>query len=145
MMDNNTMRIAVNYNKLSKRLKDDYHYTTGEVLHTVWGLIGCKPEVKEAFVKWFNDGIEPRLIIEGVTWSQLVNERGLNPYNAFLTINFLMKDPSTGFALLPRNIGRMESVRVDELRPDLQKYVEEHRKEHELPEPPVDDNGDISL
>lgn len=39
MMDNNTMRIAVNYNKLSKRLKDDYHYTTGEVLHTVWGLI----------------------------------------------------------------------------------------------------------
>lgn len=144
MINRHSVNIAVNYGRLRSRLMGEYHYTPREVRRTVWRLMGTLPEVRSAFVKWFAKGTEPRLTAAGISWRDLVDRRGLNPFNAFLTINEIMRDPDRGMALLDGNMTPSLRIDISKLRPDLQEYVRAHRGP-ELPEPPVDSEGNLKI
>lgn len=143
------MAILVNYLKIRRQLICDYGYTEYDVLHTVWRLMKARPEVKEAFAKWFDKGIQPSLAVDDVSWCDLTSPEGrnLNPYNAFLFMDTLIANPDLGFDLL---IGQSRpSMRIDvsKLAPDLQEYVKEKTAEERANKPEIkpDDKGNIEL
>lgn len=143
------MAILVNYRKIRRQLICDYGYTEFDVLHTVWRLMKARPEIKEAFAKWFDKGIEPSLSVDTVTWRDLTSPEGrnLNPYNAFLFMDTMMSDPDLGFDLLVGQSRPSMRIDISKLAPDLQEYVKEKTAEKKAQEPEIkpDDKGDIEL
>ena len=143
------MAILVNYRKIRRQLICDYGYTEFDVLHTVWRLMKARPEVKEAFAKWLDKGIQPSLSVDGVSWSDLTSPEGrnLNPYNAFLFMDTMLSDPDLGFDLLVGQSRPSMRIDISKLAPDLQEYVKEKTAEKiaQKPEIKPDDKGDIEL
>lgn len=146
MINKYSTQILINFKALRKQLKEEYRYTEKDVLHTVWRLINADDEIKVSFAKWFNDDIAPRLECEGITWDDLIQKRGLNPFNAFLFMDTMKKDPDKGFELLKGQERPSLRISIDQLRPELRDYVKgkmaEESKEREIKEDP---NGDINL
>lgn len=147
MINKYSTQILINFKALRKQLKEEYRYTEKDVLHTVWRLINADDEIKVSFAKWFNDDIAPRLECEDITWDDLIQKRGLNPFNAFLFMDTMKKDPDKGFELLKGQMRPTLRINVDQLRPELKAYVkgkmaEESKKDGQIKE---DMNGDINL
>lgn len=146
MINKYSTQILINFKALRKMLKEEYGYTEKDVLHTVWRLMNVDDEIKISFAKWFNDDIAPRLEYEGISWNDLIQKRGLNPFNAFLFMDTMKRDPDKGFELLKGNMRPSLRISPDQLRPELRKYVEE-RMAHESERYQIkeDSKGDINL
>ncbi len=136
----------MNFASLRKSLRQAYHYSETEVLHTVWCLMNALDEIKISFANWFNDDVTPHLECEGISWEELINKRGLNPYNAFLFMNTMKKDPAQGMIMLKGQMHPSLRLDIDELRPDLRELIIRRRaqttSEKELK---TDAEGNIDL
>ena len=147
-MENNTRKIFVNFPSLRKKLKQEYRYSELDVLHTVWRLLNAREDVRRSFVKWFMEDMDPRLECENITWNDLVEKRGLNPYNAFLYMDTLLKDPEKGMSLIAGQMRPSLKLDVSELRPELREYVEKKSKENKEKlegDIRIDEDGNIQL
>jgi hypothetical protein len=51
------------------------------------------PEVKDAFTTWWQDGTLPFLEVEDYSVSTLIEEHDMNPIAAFLTLDWLAREP----------------------------------------------------
>lgn len=60
--------------------------------------------VNEVFSKWLEDGRIPKLTIEGYSYSMLLNEYGMKPIGAFLTLDWLVKKPEEAKTALEKGI-----------------------------------------
>lgn len=143
-----SVKILISYPAIRKRLKQEYHYTEGDVMHTVWRMMKANREVKEAFAGWIKDDNEPRLECEGITWKELVDERGLNSANALLFMDTLMKDPDQGMIMLTGQMRPSMKLDISALRPELRDYVDkktEEEKENKEKEITPDAEGNIEL
>jgi hypothetical protein len=49
--------------------------------------------IRDAFDRYLLSEEKPELTIEGYSFDDLVNKRGVNPIAAFLTLNWLIKSP----------------------------------------------------
>lgn len=146
MVNKYSTQIIVNFVALRKKLKEEYRYGEKDVLHTVWRLMNASDEIKIAFAKWFNDDIEPNLECEGITWQELISKRGLNPYNAFLFMDTMKKDPDQGMNLIKCQMRPSLRMNINELRPELREYVSKKMSEDKGEEEiKTDDKGDINL
>lgn len=146
MVNRYSTRILVNFAALRKTLKQDYHYSERDVLHTVWRLMNASDEIKISFANWFNDDLTPHLECEDITWEELISKRGLNPYNAFLFMDTMKKEPGQGMLMLTGQITPSLRLDIDELRPDLRASITK-KMEQENPEKGVktDSEGNIDL
>jgi hypothetical protein len=63
-------------------------------------LEGSAPELRRAFLKWWEMGELPELGVEGFTVSQLIDQHHLNPIAAFLTLDWLIRQPEQAKAAL---------------------------------------------
>ena len=59
-------------------------------------------ELKKAFGKWYKFGIEPSQTIAGVTFEMLTKKLHMNEINAFLTLDWLKREPNEARAALGR-------------------------------------------
>ena len=123
MVNIHSTRILVNFASLRKTLKQDYHYSEMEFLHTVWRLMNALDEIKISFANWFNDDVTPHLDCEDISWEELVSKRGLNPYNAFLFMDTMKKEPAQGMIMLKGQMHPSLRLGIDELRPDLRATI----------------------
>lgn len=60
--------------------------------------------VMKIFEEWSKSGEEPTLSIEGFSYHQLVDEYGMKPVGAFITLDWLLRDPQKAVAALKRGI-----------------------------------------
>ena len=51
------------------------------------------PELKKLFAAWFKTGKTPECFVEGVSFDILVKTFRMNPVNAFLTLDWLKREP----------------------------------------------------
>ncbi len=146
MVNRYSKQILINFAALRKSLKQDYHYTEMDVLHTVWRLMNASDEIKISFANWFNDDITPHLECEGVTWEELINKRGLNPYNAFLFMDTLKKEPAQAMIMLKGQMRPSLRLDIDEIRPDLRELITQRAGERASEkEFKTDSEGNIDL
>ncbi len=149
MINKKSAPILVNYTKLRKRLMIDYNYTRQEVVHTLWRLINACDEVKDAFADWYLHDKDVSLKCQDITWNDMVEKKGLNPFNAFLYMDTLIKNPELGVNLLPAQMRPSMKISVDKLRPELRDYVNKKSKENKSPlmgvymDPPAEAKGEF--
>lgn len=61
-------------------------------------------EIKEAFELWLSDGTVPKITLEGYTFKDLVHQYGMKPIGAFITMDWLKKEPEKATKALERGI-----------------------------------------
>ena len=62
------------------------------------------PTVMEVFEEWSKSKKEPAISIEGFSYRQLVSEYGMKPVGAFITLDWILRDPQKAVAALKRGI-----------------------------------------
>lgn len=62
------------------------------------------PTVMEVFEEWSKSKKEPAISIEGFSFHQLIVEYRMKPIGAFITLDWLLRDPQKAVAALKRGI-----------------------------------------
>jgi len=88
--------------ELVKRMVESYGYPMEAAEVTAASLDEMCSDVKSAFEKWWIHGEEPQIEIGGITYGILVRDHGLKPPAAFLTMDWLEKEPEAALAAVKR-------------------------------------------
>ena len=119
------MIIIIKYFQLLNDMKRNYNYSLRQVNHTVGKLLFLDNEVKRSFAEWLDKGKEPKIKVANITFQEQIIDMKMNPYRAFLFLDWLKKDPKTALKALarPTDVVR-HSISVDQLAPDLRERVQ---------------------
>lgn len=63
-----------------------------------------EPEIREVFELWLSDGTMPKITLEGYTFKDLIHQYGMKPIGAFITLDWLKKEPEKAAKALERGI-----------------------------------------
>ncbi len=88
---------------LVKLLKEE-NYPAHMVDATIGKLNKLQPIVLDNFEAWLNEGKIPDIEIEGYSYRILVNDYGMKPVGAFLTLDWLCRDPQKASLSLKKGI-----------------------------------------
>lgn len=88
---------------LTKLLKEE-NYPAHMIETTISKLNKLQPSVAKSFESWLNEGILPDFEIEGFSYRVLVNDYGMKPVGAFLTLDWLCRDPQKAILSLKKGI-----------------------------------------
>ena len=97
------LRIIMNKEILIKLLKEE-NYPAHMVDATIAKLNKLQPIVLENFEVWLNEGKLPDFEVEGYSYQVLVNDYGMKPVGAFLTLDWLCRDPQKASLSLKKGI-----------------------------------------
>ncbi len=89
-------------NKLLQRLISEFNYPEKGAHLISEKIINCQPEIKAAFNRWWQSGQLTSFAIEGYTVQRLQDEHGMNAIAAFLTLDWLLREPEAALASLGR-------------------------------------------
>ncbi len=90
--------------ELQERLLDEWDYPTHLVENTARRLMNMSPQVTEAFETWCETGRMPQLEAEGYSLEQLRRDFRMKPVGAFLTLDWLVKEPQEAREALRQGI-----------------------------------------
>lgn len=79
--------------KVFVKLVEGWDYEDNRAKSVVEELSQCAPEILAAFRHWWETGKLGDLEVEGYTVSKLMEQYGMNPFAAFLTLDWLWKEP----------------------------------------------------
>ena len=78
--------------QIIKVLKEQ-EYPEFMIENTINKIINFSPVVTKVFELWINNGREPNINIEGYSYTELVNNWGMKPIGAFITLDWLIREP----------------------------------------------------
>jgi hypothetical protein len=85
----------MNDQKGIQRLIEEFGYTESKAI-MIWTKIKeISPDLFITFVEWWESGDQPNVIEGGLTYKELTTEYSMNPIAAFLTLDWLKRDPKT--------------------------------------------------
>ena len=94
---------------LIPRLRKEFDYPPTGAQMVAADLRACGPAIRAAFWQWWNAGaLDADLEVEGYTLKRLAEEHGMTPIAAFLTLDWLVKEPEAALASLARGHDRIE-------------------------------------
>lgn len=94
---------------LVPRLIEEFDYPPAGARSLAQKLVALSPAVKEVFVEWWCTGdLDTELEIEEYTLKRLIEERSLKPIAAFLTLNWLLREPATARPVVDRGYDRIK-------------------------------------
>lgn len=82
----------------------DNGYPSHMIEKTVEKIEHFQPKIRESFNNWVADGIEPNIEIQGYSFSQLRRDYGMKAIGAFITLDWLIRDPENATRSLKRGI-----------------------------------------
>ena len=62
------------------------------------------PDIANAFAEWLDKGIEPDFEVEGFSYAMLMQTYEMKPVGAFITLDWLYRDPDRAKKALKRGI-----------------------------------------
>ncbi len=71
---------------------------------TIIKIERLSPIIAEAFEKWVKNNLHPDLSVEGYSYEELVNEWGMKPVGAFITLDWLIREPEKAKKCLMKRI-----------------------------------------
>lgn len=94
-------------NQVKDRLVREYGYSSSGVEIIAAQLLRLEPQLSAAFEEWWNSGNVPKAEIEGYSFERLQNEHGMNPIAAFLTLDWLLREPEKAKVALSKGHDRL--------------------------------------
>lgn len=95
--------------ELIPRLGEEFGYPSVGAQMVAADLRACSPLIRAAFWQWWKRGVlDLGLQVEGYTLKRLAEEHGMNPIAAFLTLDWLVKEPEAALASLARGHDRIQ-------------------------------------
>lgn len=91
-------------NETLTKLLNEENYPVHMVEGTIAKLKKLQPVVADSFDSWLKQGKLPNIEIEGYTYSILANDYGMKPVGAFLTLDWLCRDPQKAILSLQKGI-----------------------------------------
>lgn len=113
--------IIINYYKLKASMMD-IGYQTHEAKEAIKKIRVMNKDLKKEFGMWYKKGIEPTIVIEGVTISNLEETCGMNKIKAFLFMDWLIRDPDLAKKALSKTVDVV--IVTDEDRQALKEQLE---------------------
>lgn len=92
----------MNTNELVPRLMSEFGYPPAGAELVASKLINLTSPLDEAFLTWWTSGSMPELEIEGYSVQRLSDEHHMKPIAAFLTLDWLNREPRKAHASLKR-------------------------------------------
>lgn len=80
------------YIDLYNRIMQDGDMRPWEAIHVIGKLRRMSKDLLKALYVWLNGGV-PQVEINGVSYAELVNDEGLNWFQALLMLDWLRRDP----------------------------------------------------
>jgi hypothetical protein len=96
---------------LSEEIMQSINVPAEKAQAMVIKLAKMQPQLRLAFGIWLRTRQAPTLDIEGFTFDQLANEYKMSPYGAFLTLDWLLREPQRASHALKQGYDRV--VRSD--------------------------------
>lgn len=90
-------------NKVIELLKEQ-GYPTFMLDKTADKIENLSPLLAEAFDNWAKHGIEASFTIKGYSYSSLIEKFGMKPIGAFITLDWIMKNPEKAIESLKHGI-----------------------------------------
>lgn len=84
-------------------LKDE-QYPEFMIDNTTTKLEKLSPVIAKAFEQWINCKQTPDLCIEGYSYTELVHNWGMKPIGAFITLDWLIREPEKAKKSLKKGI-----------------------------------------
>lgn len=91
-------------NEILVKLLNEENYPNHMVEGTIAKLNNLQPIVADSFESWLNHGKIPNIEIEGYSHNILVNDYGMKPVGAFLTLDWLLREPEKAKEALKRGV-----------------------------------------
>lgn len=90
-------------NEILEILKEEA-YPEYMIEQTADKMENLEPEIKNAFERWHFDGTIPAITLEGYTYQDLVKLYGMKPVGAFITLDWLKREPEKAARALEKGI-----------------------------------------
>ena len=90
-------------NQIIEILKEEA-YPEYMIEQTANKLENLVPEIKDVFEQWYLDGAIPSITLEGYTYQDLVRLYGMKPVGAFITLDWLKREPEKAARALEKGI-----------------------------------------
>ncbi|MBQ8245658.1 MAG: hypothetical protein IJZ42_00810 [Lachnospiraceae bacterium] len=90
-------------NKIIDLLKEQ-GYPAFMIEKTVDKVENFSQPIKEAFSMWSECGIEPSFSIKGYSYNILIKEFKMKPVGAFITLDWIIREPEKAIESLKRGI-----------------------------------------
>ena len=90
-------------NQIIEILKEE-DYPEYMIEQTANKLENLEPEIKIAFEQWHLNGTIPTITLEGYTYQDLVILYGMKPVGAFITLDWLKREPDKAARALEKGI-----------------------------------------
>jgi len=88
--------------KIKSRLIQEFGYSEKGAELVTRQLLQLDPKLADAFARWWQDGNTTDIEIEGFTMQRLINEHDMNPIAAFLTLDWLIREPNKALISLAK-------------------------------------------
>lgn len=92
----------INANELIHRLTTEFGYPPKGAQIVAEKLANCTPQIQATFTKFWETGEISVMEVEGYTVSRLMAEHGMKPIAAFLTLDWLIREPEKAKASLKK-------------------------------------------
>jgi hypothetical protein len=99
--------VELRLDTIRTRLTREFGYSESGARIVAEKLIACSPQIKSAIAVWWNTGDLTDLEIEGFTVQRLMEQHGMKPIAAFLTLDWLVREPERARASLARGHDRV--------------------------------------
>ncbi len=98
---------TIDVTALVPRLMDEFGYPAAGARLVAEDLARSAAEVQDAFCAWWNTGVIPELEVMGYTVHRLIQEHGMQPVAALLTLDWLTREPERALASLRKGHDRV--------------------------------------
>ncbi|HTK09753.1 MAG TPA: hypothetical protein VL485_21455 [Ktedonobacteraceae bacterium] len=93
---------------IALRLEAEFGYTRKRAEETARKLQTCAPAIQKAFEQWWRgQGFAEQLEAQGYTLQRLMDEHNFRPVGAFLTMDWIMREPDQALRALARGYDRV--------------------------------------
>ena len=114
------------------RIVSEFGYTEKRAEEAVQKLQTSNPAIQEAFEKWWvGEGLDEQLVVQDYTLQKLIDKHGFNPMNAFLTMDWLIREPARALRGLSRGRDHFLASPEAKARYEQRKEVFKNQQEQE--------------
>lgn len=108
------MARKITYKEFYRSMKED-GLSDSEIKNLFISVQEASASARAWVIEWFFGGGYPKEQVEGITATFLIEEYGMNPINAFLTLNWLQEDPQAAkYFLVKKHVAPMITDAVEE-------------------------------
>lgn len=93
--------------QMASQLVEEFSYSISGAQRAAQKLLTLSSPVAEAFMTWWRSREVPEIEVEGYTVASLMQRQGMNPIAAFLTLDWLFREPERARASLRRGHDRV--------------------------------------